>query len=126
MELISCIDCEMSKGSIIIPVDGDFIVVGRVDGVGWDGLYSDGICLTVVAAFGFMLSIKILLSWRIFLQETNICVRIAYTSWILDDDGIRIGCGIIIIDILIVVMEVYTDRPIIGPEFLVDLSSPLN
>ena len=33
MELLIWAGCQMSQGTIVVPVDGDFIVVGRVDGV---------------------------------------------------------------------------------------------
>ena len=73
-----------------------------------------------------MFPVQVLLPWRILLQKANIRVCTVNTSPILHHNGIRIGWGFVVVDILEVVVEEQTNGPIGSSKLLVDLSSPLD
>ena len=125
MEVISCVRSKVGLSIVVVPKDGDVVVVVGTDDVGWDGLDPDGV-RRVVLTGGLILSVQVSLSWFVLFEEASVIVGTGNASRIIHDDGIRVAARLVVVNILIVVVEGEANGTVRCAELLENLSPPLN
>lgn len=125
MEVISCVRSKVGLSIVVVPKDGDVVVVVGTDDVGWDGLDPDGV-RRVVLTGGLILSVQVSLSWFVFFEEASVLVGTGNASRIIHDDGIGVATRLVVVNILIVVVEGEANGTVRCAELLENLSPPLN